>query len=583
MKKNLLTILMTLLVISVFAKSDFGKDYFAIGEYSKAKAIFEAKLASSPAEANYYLGEIAWKEGKNDEALSYYEKGLKANPAYMLNLIGKGKVLLKTKPAEAEVLFATALKKAYKKDPDANAAVVRAYMENGMKDKMTAQLIKANKVAKKSVAMYILEGDILAADEKTGPAGQMYEQAIYLDTMNVVARIKAAQLYESSQTTQSSYSRAVEILESLLKTYPDFDIINRNIGRAYNSVGKYKPAIEAFVKYYGEGNCNLEDISRLASAYYFTDQYAQAKVLLDKGMAQTPSDFVLNRLKMYVAAKTKDSTGVIIAEQFFKLNGTFIDRDYATYATILADAGKNAEALVQYDKVLSANAAKAETYGELAALYYKMLDYAKSGETYQKYIDMLNASTSAFAEAPEYYSMGRAWYYAGRALRADSTDAGKAKAKEYLILADTAFGTVAVKAPDSHIGNIWRGHANSEMDRDATLGLAKPYYEKALALMLKNIEGGKSIDNYKKDMLNIYQYEAFYYYMKDDKTNALMYSNKMLELDPNNKDAKNLITAISQPEPTAAPAKTTTKGAASTKQTAGTTSKNGTTTAQAKK
>jgi tetratricopeptide (TPR) repeat protein len=549
MKKNLLTILMALLVVSAFAKSDFGKDYYAMGEYPKAKAYFESKLTESPAEANYFLGEIAWKEGKNDEALSYFEKGIKANPAYAFNLIGKGKVLLKSKPAEAEALFVTALKKTYKKDPDANASVVRAYFENGLTEKMTAQLIKARKVVKKSSALYILEGDILTAEDKVGEAAKMYAQAQYFDPGNVVATLKEAQIYESSQ---NSYSLAVEKLEPLLQANPGFDIIVRNLARAYNSVGKYKLAIDAFEKFYGDGNCAFDDIFRLASAYYFTDQIDKATVLLDKGLAQDSNKFVFNRLRMYIAAKTKDvNNGVTYADKFFKLNGNYIDKDYATYATILADAGKNTEALIQYDKVLATNAAKSETYKELAALYYKMSDYVKSAETYQKYIDM---SGEDFTEPADYYNMGRSWYYAGRGLRADSTEQGKALAKEYLIKADTAFGAVSVKAPESYIGSLWRGHANSEMDRDASAGLAKPHYERALAIIQKNIEGGKSIDLYRKDMLNIYQYEAFYYYMKDDKDNTLLYSNKMLELDPNNKDAKNLITAISQP---VVPVKTT--------------------------
>jgi tetratricopeptide (TPR) repeat protein len=549
MKKNVITILMAFLALSTFAQSNFGVDYFGIGEYPKAKDFFESQLTTAPAESNYYLGEIAWATGKVDEAIAFFDKGITADPLYAMNYIGKGKAMMKSNQVEAETIFKNTLKK-NKKNAAVNVGIARAYYENGKKEMVAPKLVIARKVAKKSPLLYIFEGDMLVAEDKMGEAAGMYDQATYFDPNNVVATIKLAQVYESIQP-----ALAVEKLEPLLAAHPQYTIINRNLGRAYNAAGKYRSAIESFVKYYGEGNCAYEDIYRLASAYYFADRYPESITLLDKGLSQDSTNFVFNRLRMYNASKTKDKeNGVTIAEKFFNLKGSFIDKDYAAYAVILADAEKFSEALAQYDKVIASNAVKPETYKELAPIYTKMSDHVKAAESYQKYIDMVGGID--VAEGSDYYIMGRSWYNAGQALRLDSTETGMALAKEYFTKADTTFGVVCSKSPLSHIGYLWRGHTNAAMDPKTEQGLAKPYYEATLRLILKKIEEGANAASFRKDLINIYLYEAVYFYQKEDKENATLYSNKILELDPNNATAKSLLESYNPPAPEAASAKT---------------------------
>jgi len=553
MKKHAITAFFALLATVVFADSNFGKDYFGIGEYAKAKEFFETQLAAAPAESNYYLGEIAIAQGNSDAAMGYFDKGIAADLLYPMNYIGKGQVLLKTNQKEAELIFATTLKK-NKKNAEVNVAIARAYYQAGLRNMVPVKLEIARKVAKKSPLLYIFEGDMLAAEQKYGEAAGKYEQAVYFDAANTVATIKCAEVYESINPPL-----AVEKLKPIVAAHPDYTIVNRNLGRAYNANGMYQNAIESFVTYYGEGNCAYVDIYRLASAYYFTDQFAQSIVLLDKGLAKDSMNFVLNRLRMYNAAKTKDvANGLPVALRFFGMQGnTFIDKDYAAYATILADAGRFPEALEQYNKVISANAAKPETFKELATLYTKIGDYAKAGETSQKYIDMVGGID--VAEGSDYYNMGRSWYNAGQALRNDSTPAGMALAKDYLIKADTAFGVVSIKSPESHISYLWRGHTNAALDPNTTQGLAKPYYEKALALILKKIDAGDALAKFRKDLINIYRYEAWYYFdIIKDKDSTIVYCNKILELDPANADAQSLIDSYNPPvlKPTAKGVKT---------------------------
>lgn len=550
MKKHVITAFFALLATVAVAESNFGKDNFGIGEYSKAKDYFEGQLVSAPAESNYYLGEIAWTEGNADLALSYFEKGISADLLYPMNYVGKGKTLLKSNQKEAEAIFSTILKK-NKKNAEVNVGIARAYYETGLRTIVPIKLEVARKVAKKSPLLYIFEGDMLVAEQKIsesvskfGEAAGKYETALYYDPSNTVAALKFAEVY-----ALISEDASIEKVNAVIAAHPDYTVAYRTLGRVYNSVGKYKSAIDAYVKYYGEGKCDPVDIDRLAAAYFWTGQYSKSIVLIDEVLAKDSMDFIMNRLKMYNAAKIKDSTGITIANRFFSTQGrSFVDMDYASYATILAEGGRYTEALEQYNKVLTTSAAKPETYKELATLYTQMKFYAKSAETAQKYIDMVGGID--VAEGSDYYNMGRSWYNAGQALRFDSTELGLATAKEYFIKADTTFGVVSVKSPDSHISYLWRGHTNAALDPNTSQGLAKPYYEKALALILKKVENGANIASYRRDLINIYRYEAWYYFdIIKDKDRTIVYCNKILELDPTNADAMSLIDSYNPPAP----------------------------------
>lgn len=559
MKKHVITVFLALMATVAFAESNFGKDYFGIGEYTEAKKYFTNQLAATPAESNYYLGEIAWAEGNAKDALAFFEKGIAADLLYPMNYIGKGKTLLKSNRKEAETIFALALKK-NKKNPEVNVAIARAYYQNGLREMVPVKLELARKYAKKSPFLFIFEGDMLVAEQKFGDAAGKYEQAVYFDPANTVAIIKSAEVYESINPPL-----AVEKLKTVIEAHPDYTIVKRFLGRAYNANGMYNNAIEAFVSYYGEGICAFEDIYRLATAYYFTDQFEKSIVLLDQGLAKDSMNFVLNRFRMYNAAKTNDTiAGLPVSTRFFRLIGnTFIDKDYAAYATILAEANRYTAAMEQYSKVISADAAKPETYKELATLYTKMKDYAKSAESYQKYIDMID---EYIREGSDYYTLGRSWYSAGQALGKDSTDEAKALAKEYFVKADTAFGVVCVKSPGSHFGYLWRGHTNAALDPETTEALAKPYYEQALAIINQKLAEGADTATYKRDLMYIYRYEAWCNYVALDNVNALMYCNKILELSPGNADAESLIDTINPPvdEPVGKGAKPKKATAAST-------------------
>jgi len=537
-KTHLFTVLFTVLATLANAQSNVGTDYFGLGEMQTAKNFFLKQVAQSPAESNYYLGEIAFAEGNMDEAKSFYEKGIAASPLYMLNYVGQGKLLLKSNQKEAELSFATALKK-NKKDVAVNVAIARAYYECGMKDIALAKIEVARKYGKKSPLVYILEGDILNAEGKPGDAAGKYEQAIYFDPNCTLASIKCAEVYGSINPALS-----VDMLKKVLVAHPDYTIAYRDLGNCYALSGNYSDAIESYKTYFAEGKYTVEDITKFASAYYFTDQFAQSKALVDEGLQRDSANFVLNRFRLYNASKLKDGiNGITYADYFFTLQSEkgFIPLDYMAYAVVLTEAGQFEKALAEFNKLLDSDSNKAEVFKEMSSLYGKMGDKGKSADTYKEYMDLKGHD---LVDALDYNTLARAYYSAGSALLSDTTQLAKALSKDYLLKADSTFGVVCTLAPDSYAGFLWRGHTNALLDPETTLGLAKPYYEAAANLILGKENGAAS---FSRDLKNCYKYLGYYYYLKEDKENSIKYWKLLLELDPNNANAKMVLDEYNKP------------------------------------
>ena len=84
--------------------------------------------------------------------------------------------------------------------------------------------------------------------------------------------------------------------------------------------------------------------------------------------------------------------------------------------------------------------------------------------------------------------------------------------------------------PDLALGYQWRARANSQLD--STQALAKPYYETYIQKV-----GSDSLKN-KTGLIEAYAQLGYYYVLKKDKENASLYYKKILNLDPENANAK---------------------------------------------
>ncbi|NDW11100.1 lipopolysaccharide assembly protein LapB [Dysgonomonas sp. 520] len=552
-RKFFLGTFLSILISTVsFAQNDLGKEYFYVKEYDAAKQIFEQQTT---AEAYYYLGEIALANGDQATAKSNFEKGLAANPEFVLNNVGLGKLILKSDPKEAENVFSAAIKK-NKKDVEVLVTIANAYFENGMKDKADKMLADARKAKKDSPYPYIAAGDMLFAEKDINKAASQYGQAIHFAPKSIIAYIRSAQLYDS---TVAGRATAIDDLNRGIEARPDFLPTYKYLGNLYYLSGNYAKTIETYNKYSElGGEPTTSEIANLSGAYYFTKQYDEAKKLLTQGLSKYPNDFFMNRVLMYVYTDTQDyESAVSTGDKFFSVdvpkNANYLFYDYMKYGTSLGKLKRGTEAVAQFHKAL----ALSEKDGEVNHDLYKELAQASSnaGEAgegalfYKKYIELTNSN-----DVRDYFDMGRYYYASGVAVMAGLRDTTKVtppavveKGMQDLKEADVTFAKVIELEPTNIFGYLYRARANSAMDPTSENGLAKPYYSQLEEMISKNNAESGEFNN-RAELAEAYYYLSVYSYQQYDKAKTpenkalvKLYSEKLLAVDPTNPTAIQLV------------------------------------------
>ncbi|MDR2916034.1 MAG: hypothetical protein LBV74_14615 [Tannerella sp.] len=106
----------------------------------------------------------------------------------------------------------------------------------------------------------------------------------------------------------------------------------------------------------------------------------------------------------------------------------------------------------------------------------------------------------------------------------------------YLNKADSVFDILISRAPDSYSGYRYKALTKHAITPEIESGLAKPYYEKVVEIITNSKDELSTSE--KRVLLEAYNYLGYYFYMKSDKENTILLWTKVLELDPDNKNAK---------------------------------------------
>lgn len=534
------SVLSFIMSISAFAQSSPGYDYLSLGELKLAKEYFSKNLNNSPAESHFYLGEIAYQEGKMAEAKSEYEKAQTANPESPYGAVGLAKLELKADPKEAAKALNN-LQKKYKKDVFVGIAVAKAFFDNGMKEEAQKAILEARKADKKSPYTYIFEGDMLAKENKVGDAAQQYDQAIYNDENCVLAYMKGAEVYEFINPTT-----ATELLTKAISIRPEYKIAYKDLGDLNYRKGIYANAIPAYKEFFTGGDYTIDDMRRYAGALFFTGKFDDAKTIIAEGLVKEPNDFVLNRLLMYSLNDTEDfAKGLEVGNKFFSLpvrpgidTVKYITQDYMIYGNLLSENGNKKAAIEQFKKAIQLDPTKLALLKTVASASAGEKDFGSAADYYAQYVQMAGQA----ATAEDYYQLGGYYTTAGAQLLADSSAVnGKVKGLELLKKAENSYDKIIELKPDSYLGHYMKTRASYNMDPSSEQGLSKPHYEKTIELLLASPEPNKAV------LIEAYSYLSFYYYLQfdkhkkaEDKEKVKEYAEKVLSLDPTNGNGKQL-------------------------------------------
>lgn len=526
-------------------------------------------------------------------AKEMYDKGVSANPNDPLNYVGLAKVAYylgddaKANEMRAKAKsFLLPYKNLKKISPPAKdyaltlAKIAESYAKDGVVDTSIAlPLIRqALKIDTKNPEIYLIAGDLYMMVNDGSNAIKNYNLAQFADPQSSTAAMKIGYVYVKGRALQ----QAIPNFEEAIRLNPNYAPAYRELGQLYWRAGRLEQSKENFKKYldltagnipaktryvnslfyagdYDEVIKNVEDIlavdksrgymNRLAGYSYFEkdnpdyekaltymetlfktvdpslilqkDHHYMARILLKKNQNYTKLLDELNSLKPQLEReKSRLATATAPNKPKFQASVDELTGKISNLEKSIAQANKEIDkAFAEFNKAFNfkrtdpnapLTSQERSLLNEMAVNYYSFRRYDSAAKTWARLIDPAKENNLA-----DYMQVGRAFYNGEKYKSADSV-----------------FNIVIKKSPDYLPAHVYLARTYSRMDPDTKLGLTKPKFEKMLSIAAKD-----SLKN-ESEMIEALTYLGYYNMENGNYTLAKDFYNRMISLDPQNKENK---------------------------------------------
>lgn len=530
----------------LFAQSiNEGKKFLNYERFESAESVFSKLLAANPnnVEAAYWLGQTYLENTDNPDtvaAKNLYQKTLQANPNAPLIMVGIGELELREgKTNDARNRFETAISLTKGKDAGVLIAVGRANIDAKAGDAVYAidVLKKAEARDKKNPEIQIALGDAYRKMIDGANATVSYQNALALDPKDARASFMIGRIYETQGYGQEAIY--MKYYNDAIAEDPNFAPVyywlygyyyQRDVTKSREYLNKYVAVADADSK-----NCYAE-ASLLFVSKLYDEAISKANACITSAGAKPFPN--LWGLIAYSYDKKGDSLN---AKKYFEEFFTKVvpekigPNDYATYGRVLLKfPGNDSLASVYIDKAIA-----------LDTIPANKLDYIKSTAaslaTDQKFADAGRWYGKILNLKPDYGKVDL--YYAGY---------NDYRGGNYTT-ADSIFKIYQTKYADDVFGWYMGARSKEGIDSTSELGLAKPDYEKIIAIADTTTDKAAIKDK----LIPAYRYlVAYYYNIKHDKENAIQYNDKILVVDPTDPTAlktKDALNAVPKKPATPAP------------------------------
>lgn len=519
MKIKQSVIILATLVLSVNAGAQSlgeGIKMYNYERYESAKRILTPLSASDPI-ANYYLGLAELSLGNVAAANTIFSKYADNNA----NISGMVRVsFMNGNEAGAMQLANNLAAKARKKDwePYKYAADAVSF---GVANAKGGDIQKAIEWYKKALEvnnnaeLRVALGDAYRLlPTGGGEAVNNYQKAEELDAKNSLAFSREGKIWYEAK----NYKEALASYEKAKEADPSNPLPYCDLADAYSYVGNYELSKKNLEKCLELSDKTDADQIKYMNVLYLSKDYGaaaqKAQEMINKG-SKDPRTYGLLGLSQL---ELKDSVNALKnARVYFTQHDPkkIFPADYRAYAKIflLNDLGDSAN--YYFNKAVSMDTAgnKSDAYRQNAEALRAAKEWLLSATWYKKLVEEYPADSKAL----DYFYYGVTYYY--------GHNYGEAS---------KAFEQMETKFPDQPSATYWRGRAAAAIDSDAKTGLAIPNYDKWLKLEIPGYTRSAS------DLMQAYQYNAIYYYNKNDYKKSQEYIDEIKKLEPNNALAKQL-------------------------------------------
>ena len=566
-------------------------------QYDKAQAMLQDLIKKEPANSkNYfflgdnYLLDYAADTISNSltvaakSAKEIYQKGVDANATDPLNYTGLAKVAffqgdtktateMRTK-ARSLLLPYKNIKKIVPAAPEyafALAKIAESYIkENKVDTSLALPLIReAIKIDSKNEDVYLIAGDIYILVNDGSKAIASYKLAQFADPQSPTANMKIGNIYVKGRALQAAipyYDEAIQLNANYAPAY-------RELGQLYLLAQRFDQSKENFRKYLDLTAGNIPAKIRYVNALFYAKNYDEVIKQVEDIFKVDKSRTYMNRIAGYSSyEKTPPDYDKALGymETLFKTVAPerILWKDYHYMARILVKRNQNypkmADELASAEQTLEKEKNKlaiATTAADKARLKVSVddmttkitaqrADVAKSNVEidrafveYAKVLTLKPGDKSLLNEMATNYNLFKRYDGVAKTLSKmldptkDNTEdlmkIGRAYYNgEKYKTADSVFTAITTKSPTYIPAYLWIANTYSKMDPDLKLGLAKPKFEKLI-----DVAKSDSIKN-EAAMMDAFGYLSYYHMMNKNFSRSKDYYNRMINLDPNNKEYK---------------------------------------------
>lgn len=536
--------------------------------------------------ADYYSDTISNSlENAARDAKDIYQKGVSANANEPLNYVGLAKVAVvqgDEKTADEMRTKAKSFLLPYKKvnkkmsPPPADyafilAKIAESYINNSEGSVDTAKALplirEALRIDNTNPDIYLVGGDIFILKNDGTRAIAMYNQAQMADPTSPTAAMKIGNIYVKGKAWQaaiSAFEEAISLNENYAPAY-------RELGQVYLLAQRYDQARTYFEKYLELTAGNIPAKTRYVNALFYAKDYDGVIQNVEEILKVDQSKAYIMRLAGYSAYEKNPpdyNQALDYMNRLFESVSPdrIIWKDHLYHARILIRLNSNFSKLtdelnslkqqLEKEKGRSSTASAAEK----AKIKTGMTELQSKIDAVQKQIDEANAQIDkafiAYNKVLEFRpddkailnEMGNQYYLFKRYNQAAKIytkllDPAKSGVDDLMRIgrtyytgenyksADSVFTAVTKSNPDYVPAYLWIANTYSKMDPDASLGLAKPKFEKVLQVAAKDSVANVS------GMVDAITYLGYYHLTKDNFNTAKEYYNRLINLS-DNKDHK---------------------------------------------
>jgi len=442
--------------------------------------------------------------------------------------VNQVKEILKAKPADADKQISN-IAKAFKKDGQTLTAIGREYLRANNYEKAEEFATLALAKNKKCGEAYILVGDVAIHNDNPGKAAEQFQQAMYMDPTNPEGYRRYANLM-----AKSSPSSSLDALEQLRQNVPGYpvDILAAEIS---DRAGDMKKAISYYNKV-DKSKMENGNLGSYATDLFLTGDYSKALEVATYGANKAPRYAAFNRLALYNNTELKNyEEALAYGNKLFNASDSakFSAFDYQYMGHAYIGAKKYNEAIGEFNKILSLDDAnddaKTDALRQIADAYSEMENYPEAIPAYEKYL-----AAKKDATATDYAGLGTICTLYANGITGAEQVAAVAKA-------DEVYANLAARFEDAaEFAAFQRARVASITDPELKNGAAKPHYDKLIDIITTDgrIEGPS-----KTRLIQAYSYNMIYaLQIRNDVAASKSYAQKLLEVDPENEQAKMVMT-----------------------------------------